>query len=154
MPAFNEEGYPVDPYAMVIPGLAQASSWLSPRELVHQHGFDLSVDVGGWDRSAEAADVDYSFLLVDDVPWILDPDAIHGLGVRVADEVEVGRRVVVNCAAGLNRSGLVVGRALIHLGYAPRQAVRLIRAARGPHALSNRTFEEFLLLDCSPPSAA
>jgi hypothetical protein len=30
----------------------------------------------------------------------------------------------------------------------------LIRAARGPKALYNRAFEEFLLLDCSDSSAA
>jgi protein-tyrosine phosphatase len=53
----------------------------------------------------------------------------------------------VNCAAGLNRSGLIVGRALIALGYEPHDAIRRIRAARGPRALFNRTFEEFLLLD-------
>ncbi|MEP6973388.1 MAG: hypothetical protein ABI869_04490 [Actinomycetota bacterium] len=97
---------------------------------------------------------DYTFMLIDDVPWIDDPDAVHALGRRVADEVLAGRRVVVNCAAGLNRSGLIVGRALIYMGYRPRAAVQLIRAARGRHALFNRTFEEFLLLDCSDTSAA
>jgi len=154
MPAFDEEGYPVDPYAMVVPRLAQASSWLGPRELAREHGFEVHVDVGGWDRSAEAAGLAYTFLPLDDVPWILDPDAVHRLGIGVAEEVVRGTRVVVNCAAGLNRSGLVVGRALLHLGYAPREAIRLIRAARGPHALHNLAFVEFLLLDCSPPSAA
>ena len=85
---------------------------------------------------------------------IEDPDAVHALGQRVADEVLAGRRVVVHCAAGLNRSGLVVGRALIYMGHRPREAVQLIRVARGRHALFNRAFEEFLLLDCSGSSAA
>jgi hypothetical protein len=152
MPAFDDEGYPADPYAEVLPGLAQASSWLTPLELLDNHGFDASVDVGGWDRSAVMAGRAYTFLLLDDVPWIEDPDAIHELGRAVADMVTAGQRVVVNCAAGLNRSGLIVGRALIHLGHSPRNAIRLIRAARGEHALFNRAFEEFLLLDCSPAS--
>jgi hypothetical protein len=154
MPVFDEDGWPLDPYVEVIPGLAQASSWIGPRELLDEHGFDASVDVGGWDRSVELVGSRYTFLLLDDVPWIEDPDAIHALGRAVADMVASGQRVVVNCAAGLNRSGLIVGRAMIHLGYAPRDAIRLIRAARGSHALYNRVFEEFLLLDCSDSPAA
>ena len=153
-PAFDGLDYPMDPYAEVIPGLAQASCWLTPLELLRDHGFDASVDVGGWDRSRHVRDRDYTFLPLDDVPWIEDPDAIHALGRLVAEKVAGGRRVVVNCAAGLNRSGLIVGRALIHLGYPPREAIRLIRRARGRHALFNRAFEEFLLLDCSGSSAA
>jgi hypothetical protein len=52
--------------------------------------------------------------------------------------------------SGLNRSGLLVGRTLIELGYTPTEAVELIRAARGPHALSNRAFVRWLLIDCTP----
>jgi protein-tyrosine phosphatase len=58
--------------------------------------------------------------------------------------------VVVNCSAGLNRSGLLVGRALIEHGHTPAEAVELVRAARGAHALSNVAFTQFLLLDCTP----
>lgn len=154
MPSFDLDGYPMDPYAEVIPGLAQASSWLTPLELLDEHGFGAQIDVGGWDRSQLVLDRRYTFMLLDDVPWIEDPEAIHGLGRQTAEMVAAGRRVVVNCAAGLNRSGLIVGRALIHLGHTPRDAIRLIRAARGHHALCNRTFEEFLLLDCSNPRVA
>jgi len=154
MTVLDDNGYPLEPYNEVIPGLAQAGWWLTPLELFGEHGFDVSIDVSGWDRSRHVRDRDYTFVEMDDVPWIEDADVVHALGQRVADEVLSGRRVVVNCAAGLNRSGLIVGRALIHLGYRSREAVRLIRAARGPHALCNRTFEEFLLLDCSDTSAA
>ena len=139
MTSVDSDGYPIDPYNEVIPRLAQASSRVSPWELLGGHGFDVSFDVGGWDQSGQMAGLDYTFYLIDDVPWIEDPDAVHELGRRVADEVLAGRRVVVNCAAGLNRSGLIVGRALIHMGYRPREAVQLIRAARGRHALFNRT---------------
>jgi hypothetical protein len=151
-PTFDPDGWPLDPYAEVTRGLAQASSWLTPQELLDEHGFDAHVDVGGWDRSRHVQGRNYRFMQLDDVPWIEDPGAIHALGLKVAEMVAADLRVVVNCAAGLNRSGLIVGRALIHLGHTPREAIRLIRAARGHHALFNRTFEEFLLLDCSPHS--
>jgi hypothetical protein len=144
------DGYPLDPFAEVIPGLAQASSWIPPWELLDNLGFDASIDVGGWDQSARMRGKNYTFLLLDDVPWIPDPDAVHMLGIRVASMVDGGQHVVVNCAAGLNRSGLIVGRALIALGQEPADAIGLIRAARGPRALFNRTFEAFLLERCSP----
>jgi hypothetical protein len=149
-PTLDLDGYPLDPYNQVIPGLAQASSWISPGELLAEHDFDASVDVGGWDQSSTVRGKNYTFYLLDDVPWIPDPDAIHMLGIKVASMVSGRKPVVVNCAAGLNRSGFVVGRALIALGHQPAEAIELIRAARGPRALFNRTFEAFLLERCSP----
>ncbi len=148
-PFLDLDGYPLEPYNEIIPGLAQASSELAPDVLLDDHGFDASVD-GGWDQSDMMQGRDYTFLLLDDVPQIVDPDAIHVLGIRVASMVHGRKRVVVNCAAGLNRSGLIVGRALIALGYAPADAIALIREARGPRALYNRTFEQFLLERCTP----
>jgi protein-tyrosine phosphatase len=91
---------------------------------------------------------------IDDVPWIEEPDAIHELGNRVAELVRTNHRVVVNCMSGMNRSGLLVGRALVALGHPPIEAVELIRRARGPHALSNREFTRFLLIDCTPRKLA
>jgi hypothetical protein len=149
-PSLDLDGYPLDAYNDVIPGLAQASSGLPPDVLLDEHGFDASVDVGGWDQSERMQGRDYTFLLLDDVPWVVDHDAIHVLGIRVASMVHARKRVVVNCAAGLNRSGLIVGRALIALGYSPADAIALIREARGPRALFNRTFERFLLERCTP----
>ena len=92
-PTLDLDGYPLDAYNDVIPRLAQASSWLSPGELLAEHGFDASVDVGGWDQSARMRGKNYTFLLLDDVPWIPDPDAVHMLGIRVASMVDGGQRV-------------------------------------------------------------
>ena len=87
---------------------------------------------------------------IDDVPWIEDLGAIHERGIQVAEHVRAGDKVLVNCMSGLNRSGLLVGRALVALGYLPLEAAELIRRARGPHALSNREFTRFLLIECTP----
>jgi hypothetical protein len=84
---FDEDGYPQDPWAEVIPGLAQASSWIRPWEFLDDLGFDASVDVGGWDQSLRMVGCDYTFLLMDDVPWIEDADAVHALGKLVAAKV-------------------------------------------------------------------
>jgi len=147
--AFDEDGYPTDPYAEVVPGLFQADTTFSPIQFFYQ-GFDAVFDLCGIDRGNGVLEETYVVHAIDDVPWISDPDAIHELGVRVAELIRSGKKVVVNCMSGLNRSGLLVGRALIALGHSPQEAVGLVRRARGPHALSNRQFTRFLLIDCTP----
>jgi hypothetical protein len=147
-PDLDEEGYPLNGFDDVIPGLAQADTTFDPRQMFAL-GFDALFDLCGWDRGDGLEGEPYVFYLIDDVPWIVDHQAIHDLGVAVATLVRSGARVAVNCAAGLNRSGLLVGRALIELGHEPAEAIHLVRAARGPRALSNVAFTKFLLLDCS-----
>jgi hypothetical protein len=149
---FDELGYPLNPYDEVVPGLYQASSRLEPAQLFER--FDAVFDLCGWDRGGLGSDPRYRFHPIDDVPWIHDREAIHDLALEVAVLVRTGRSVVVNCAAGLNRSGLLVGRTLIGLGHTPAEAVELVRRARGSHALSNREFTRFLLVDCTPRSLA
>ena len=144
---FVEDGFPVEPYSEVIPGLFQASAWLSPEELFDT-GFDAVFDLCG-DRSDGVIDDRYVSHLIDDVPYLDDPQAIHDLGERVAELVRSGKTVAVNCLSGLNRSGMLVARALIALGYSPTEAVELVRAARGPHALSNKQLMRFLVVDCT-----
>ena len=58
---------------------------------------------------------------------------------------KVGKRVLIRCQAGWNRSGLVMALVLIKEGYEPQAAINLIRERRVPEALSNRTFEQWLL---------
>lgn len=75
---------------------------------------------------------------VEQVREVLDVSrAVHV--ARVLD-----RRVLVACAMGLNRSGLVTALALRRAGYDPKSAVEKVRAARGPDALSNARFERMV----------
>jgi hypothetical protein len=146
---FDPQGYPLDPYAEVVPGLFQAGCTLSLDEL-YEAGFQAVFDLGGWNRAGceDGCTCPYAFYLIDDVPWIPDPGAIDALAVRVTAALGEGKRVVVNCSAGLNRSGLLVARSLIMLGNTPERAIELVRRARGPHALSNVAFTRYLLIDC------
>jgi protein-tyrosine phosphatase len=52
---------------------------------------------------------------------------------------------LIHCQAGLNRSSLVVARALILDGMTPPDAIALIRAQRSPACLCNPAFEKWLL---------
>jgi hypothetical protein len=145
---FVEGGYPVEPYTEVIPGLFLASAAHSPAEMLSM--FDVLIDVGGRDRWAGDPDPRYSFHPLDDVPFIADAEMIHRVGERIASLVIEGKHVAVNCLSGVNRSGLLVGRALVELGCMPEEAIEAVRSARGPMALSNQHFVRFLLVDCTP----
>lgn len=64
-------------------------------------------------------------------------------GKNVAARLRQGARVLVTCAQGRNRSGLVVGLALEELDVPWATAVRRIRQNR-ENALTNRAFVRFL----------
>jgi hypothetical protein len=144
--------YPEEPYSEVIPGLFLASAAYSPAEMLSM--FDVLIDVGGRDRWEGEPNPRYSFHPLDDVPFIVDAEMIHTVGERIASLVRQGKHVAVNCMSGVNRSGLLVGRALVELGYTPEEAIEAVRTARGPMALSNPHFVRFLLIDCTPRALA
>ncbi len=56
-----------------------------------------------------------------------------------------GKRVLVRCQAGINRSGLVTALILIREGYSAAEAIKLQRGARSNWVLANRDFVDFLL---------
>lgn len=73
-----------------------------------------------------------------------DPDGVREAARLVAERVGAGRRVLVHCWAGLNRSGVVTARALMFMGRSVDEAIAAVRAARGPSALFNADFVEWL----------
>lgn len=85
-------------------------------------------------------------LLDDDQPSDYDVQLAYELAERLARAKQRrGERILITCAAGLNRSGLIMGLTMRRIGYTGEQAVALIRKARGPRALSNAWFEALVL---------
>lgn len=76
---------------------------------------------------------------------VRDPDLIRTLAKFIVTRMTQGRKVLVHCSAGINRSSLLVGRVLIELGLRPVDAVATVRICRDPFALSNTIFENWLL---------
>jgi hypothetical protein len=75
-----------------------------------------------------------------------DPQSDLWLPVAEAHaDWRAGKRVLIRCQAGLNRSGLVMALVLIREGYSPSDAIDLIRTQRGYEALCNHHFEQWLL---------
>jgi protein-tyrosine phosphatase len=69
---------------------------------------------------------------------------VEALSDWVVSCVEDGP-TLVHCQAGLNRSGLVAGRALVKMGRDPYDALDLLRNTRSDAVLCNPAFEDYLL---------
>jgi protein-tyrosine phosphatase len=71
----------------------------------------------------------------------VDPEQLARLVAQVVQWVRQGKRVLVRCFAGLNRSGLVVGCALAELtGLDGPTVIRALRNQRSPIVLINPSF--------------
>lgn len=53
--------------------------------------------------------------------------------------------VLIRCQAGLNRSSLCAGYALMQIGFPPERAIEHIRNVRSPFALCNEDFVDYLM---------
>ena len=59
-------------------------------------------------------------------------------------EWKLGKKVLIHCQGGLNRSGIVTALVLLKEGCGPKVAISLLRARRSPHALCNADFVRYL----------
>jgi len=138
----------VEPWNEVVPGLFQGGHDVrsqSRTACVVDDEFDLVVSMTTREGYGPAEGVEHH------VARMADAGVDAGIAARVdelagvvAGAVGDGRRVLVRCSGGLNRSGLVVASALVRLGHAPDDAIALVRRARGPWALTNPGFVSHL----------
>ena len=71
-------------------------------------------------------------------------DAWKDAARQVVDHIRAGKRVLVTCIAGQNRSGLITALAVRELtGWSGKQIVQHIQANR-PMALNNPTFVKYI----------
>jgi protein tyrosine phosphatase len=91
--------------------------------------FVREIRYGVWDSNMKDFDVEELFDIV-----------------RVAhSDWKKGKKVLIRCQAGWNRSGLITALVLIREGMEAQKAINLIRAKRSSHALCNSTFATWLL---------
>ncbi|KDN17734.1 protein-tyrosine phosphatase family protein [Amycolatopsis rifamycinica] len=107
--------------------------------------FDLVLSLYELDGHGPPPGVEHHFAEMPDGPLtqaqIGEVERFAGLA---AEAVRAGRRTLVRCHAGLNRSGLVVAWTLVELGLGVPEAIELIRRRRSPWALHNQLFVQYL----------
>ncbi|HSD49308.1 MAG TPA: dual specificity protein phosphatase [Actinomycetota bacterium] len=133
----------------VIPGLLIGTR-LDPASDYDTLGVDVIVDLEEWDWAwvppVPTNRMYVSFPIEDDDE--VDPK-VREVASFIASLIRSGRAVLVHCTEGLNRSGVVVARALMTMGQTAEDAIRLVRERRGPSvdgfpALGNASFVDWL----------
>jgi protein-tyrosine phosphatase len=84
----------------------------------------------------------YIYFPIDDAE-LPDLDKLHAVAKLGATLVTQGHKVLTHCALGFNRSALIVGLILMHLGITGEEAVALLRRKRAG-ALFNPIFATYL----------
>lgn len=141
-----------DLYSEILPGLWQGGT----------HDFDtleFPKQYPIWNQEKEFDCVATLYAIAHPVGWGISerrfgfPDSaldesnlpdIHAMADWVYEEWKSGKKVLVRCQAGWNRSGLVTALALMKDGHKAKDAIDLIRARRSPHALCNEDFVRYL----------
>ncbi|MEU0007784.1 protein phosphatase [Streptomyces sp. NPDC006314] len=141
---------PERPWSEIVPGL-----WMGGHEFRGRSGrlelavvrdeFDVVQSLLRLSGYGPDAGVEHHVWPIPDGP--LDGTQLAGvmrLARAVNETLDAGRRVLVRCHHGYNRSGLVIVHALVQRGHAPDEAIQLIRARRSAWALHNQLFVEYL----------
>ncbi|MFF0409397.1 protein phosphatase [Kitasatospora sp. NPDC004745] len=141
---------PPEPWNEIVPGLWMGGHYYTPPgggpelALVHDE-FDLVVSLFTLPGHGPAPWVEHVVREVPDAPLSAGQLAAVREAAEIATEaVRRGRRTLVRCHSGYNRSGLVVAQTLVGLGHDPDEAVRVVRGRRSGWALNNAVFVEYL----------
>lgn len=81
----------------------------------------------------------------DDEELDIDFDALNELVDLAWADWKGGKRVLVRCEGGWNRSGLFAALVLVREGLEASDAIFELRRARSANVLNNQTFENWLL---------
>jgi protein tyrosine phosphatase (PTP) superfamily phosphohydrolase (DUF442 family) len=110
------------------------------------HGIDVVIDMeGGLDACipTKPGTCLYVYFPIFD-EGLPDPSRLEAVAMMGAHLVRSGHRVLSHCGMGYNRSALVAGRILHHLGMPGDHVVARLRERR-PGALFNDVFADHLL---------
>jgi protein-tyrosine phosphatase len=123
--------------------------FISPRiddwQLLEDHGISVVIDLEG-DLDAGVPTVPNHVLYLyypifdEELPDLDKLKAVARLGATL---VETGHKVLSHCGMGFNRSALVGGLILVHLGLSGEEAFNLLRRKR-PGSLFNEVFANYL----------
>ena len=107
--------------------------------------FKHIVSLYPWERYNPGSELD-SFVEVRlyDGPVVPDEFQLYNLARHINFCRQHGR-TLVHCQAGLNRSGLLAGLALVLSGMKPVDAIAKLRSSRSPAVLCNKKFAGWLM---------
>jgi protein-tyrosine phosphatase len=149
--------YPVDLWNEILPGLhlggtddsdvvyeEVAGSRNEHKAFITAEHFDTVVTMYAHARPVDWFVKEFRFGIYDSDMKDFQTDELHDIVVAAHRDWKKGKRVLVRCQAGINRSGLVMALMLIREGYSAEDAINLMREKRGRAVLANKYFENWL----------
>jgi len=131
---------PEDDLANVMPG----RGFGAPEPRVTKEKFDTVVTLYAWARPADWFVKELRLGILDGPMSNFDLDAISDLVVTAHTDWKAGKRVLIRCQAGINRSSLVMALVLIRDGLNAKAAIDIMRRGRGMAVLANPHFVDWL----------
>lgn len=149
--------YPEDLWNEILPGLHlggtddsdvvyedAAGSRYEHKAFITPEHFDTVVTMYAYARPVDWFVKEFRFGIYDNDMKDFQTDELHDIVVAAHRDWKKGKRVLVRCQAGINRSGLVMALMLIREGYSADDAITLMRGKRGQAVLANKHFENWL----------
>jgi hypothetical protein len=111
--------------------------------MITPEDFDAVVTLYAWSQPVDW-NVEELRWSIYDGPQGVDPDTLAETVAWAYRRWKKGKRVLIRCQAGLNRSGLITGLVLVADGTDPDDAIAEIKRKRSPEALYNESFARII----------
>jgi hypothetical protein len=119
--------------------------------MITKDDFDTVVTLYAWARPADWLVEEIRYGFYDSDIGHIDFDAVQRAADFAYSAWTSGKRVLVRCQAGINRSGLVMAHVLMKHGYKANDAINLMREKRSKAVLLNRHFVDYLVMSDEVP---
>lgn len=145
------EHKPLELHTEMLPGLWQGGThdedtfaqFQTP--LIGNKNFDVVYTLYAWANPVDWFVKEVRFGFYDDYRVLsVDTSELYDLAKQAHKDWKSGKRVLIRCQAGLNRSGLITALVLIKDGYSPESAIELMREKRSEYVLMNPLFEKWI----------
>ena len=150
--------YPEDLWNEILPGLTlggtddddvvfegNGGNCYEHKAFITPEHFDTVVTMYAFAKPVDWFVKEFRFGIYDSDMKDFETEELHDLVVAAHRDWKKGKRVLVRCQAGINRSGLVMALMLIRDGYEAKDAIHLMREKRGQAVLANKHFENWLI---------
>jgi hypothetical protein len=115
------------------------------RPAIGPEDFDTVITMYAWAQPADWFVKEIRFGIYDGDMSDFETSALRDIAKIAHSDWRAGKKVLIRCQAGINRSGLVMALVLIRDGMSAAKAIQLMRDKRARSVLRNETFEKWLL---------
>jgi hypothetical protein len=153
-PAHQLDSWDFPLHSEILPGLwvggtddldtIEESVVLNEPKQITKKDFDAVVTLYAWANPVDWMVEELRFGFYDSDVDHIDSESLATAVSFAHSKWKAGKKVLIRCQAGLNRSGLTAALVLIEAGYTPDEAITLLRTKRTSYVLCNGEFEAYV----------